>query len=392
MKNKIIFMAMLVCLTVAGVFSSCEKENSGDTNVPVERDMLIGKWHLTLYGYTNPPTLIYEYELNRTLLELGEFNEEFSYNQNTIYTEGTWRLDGDNLILTSEGTESVFKIEVLSQLAMVVSTTIDASTIAYYKFEKVSTPDPAQSAFDENGASKSLFSVSATKKVHFSRGNLQYQASSNTWRFAENQYDYLGEDNSYISSTYSGWIDLFGWGTGNNPINASSVTNDYMEYHEWGDNAIVNGGNQAGMWRTLTYEEWQYLFATRTDATSKYGTAIIDGKYKGLVLLPDDWSLPSGISFTAGFKDTGTNITDDFSQNNYTIVEWEKMEEAGALFFPAAGVREGTGIWNVDVYGIYWSSTSNSEIQCWVLWFSSSIVWPAHDERYLGFSVRLVKD
>jgi len=392
MKKQVSFLAMLACLTIAGIFSACEKDDSGTTSASVERDMLIGKWHLTLYGYTNPPTFVYEYELNRTLLESGEFIEEFSYDQNTNYTEGTWRLDGNNLILTREGTENVFKVESLSQSAMVVSTTIDASTIAYYKFEKVNTPepDPTQSAFDENGASKSLFSVSETQKVHFSRGNLQYQASSNTWRFAENQYDYYGEANSSVSSTYSGWIDLFGWGTGNNPTLSSTATNDYMEYHEWGDNAIVNGGNQASMWRTLTYEEWQYLFATRTDATSKYGTAIIDGRYKGLVLLPDDWTLPSDVSFTAGFKDTGTD--DDYSQNNYTIAEWQKMEEAGALFFPAAGVREGTAIWNVDVYGLYWSSSSAYEIHCYDLWFSSSIVWPSHDERYLGFSVRLVKD
>lgn len=47
------------------------------------------------------------------------------------------------------------------------------------------------------------------KKVYFSKGNLQYKASTNTWRFAENQYDMLGTNNAKISSSYSGWIDLF---------------------------------------------------------------------------------------------------------------------------------------------------------------------------------------
>ena len=50
-------------------------------------------------------------------------------------------------------------------------------------------------------------------KVAFSKGNLQYQASTDTWRFAENQLSVIGEDNQNISPTYSGWIDLFGWGT-----------------------------------------------------------------------------------------------------------------------------------------------------------------------------------
>ena len=63
---------------------------------------------------------------------------------------------------------------------------------------------------NDNGAIKAAFSVSADKKVYFSKGNLQYQASTGTWRFAENQYDIIGEDNANISSTYSGWIDSSG--------------------------------------------------------------------------------------------------------------------------------------------------------------------------------------
>ena len=57
------------------------------------------------------------------------------------------------------------------------------------------------------------FSVSDEQQIYFSRGNLQYQASTSTWRFAEHQYDIIGEDNVNRSSTYSGWIDLFAWGT-----------------------------------------------------------------------------------------------------------------------------------------------------------------------------------
>lgn len=37
------------------------------------------------------------------------------------------------------------------------------------------------------GALSGLFSVSADKQVYFSKGDLQYQASTDTWRFAENQ-------------------------------------------------------------------------------------------------------------------------------------------------------------------------------------------------------------
>ena len=93
-----------------------------------------------------------------------------------------------------------------------------------------------------NGILPGLFSVSETQQVQFSQGNLQYQASTNTWRFAEYQWNYIGNDNSNISSSYSGWIDLFGWGTGDNPTNSSTNPNDYSSYNNWGNNSISNGG------------------------------------------------------------------------------------------------------------------------------------------------------
>lgn len=119
-----------------------------------------------------------------------------------------------------------------------------------------------------DGVLPGAFSVSATKKVNFSQGNLQYQASTKTWRFAENQYDMIGAANSNISSTYNGWIDLFGWGTSgyNNkyPYMTSTTNADYGDgnndiagtNYDWGVyNAISNGGNAKGLWRTLTTAE-----------------------------------------------------------------------------------------------------------------------------------------
>ena len=50
----------------------------------------------------------------------------------------------------------------------------------------------------KDGAILAEFSVSDSTKVHFSQGNLQYQASTNTWRFAEHQWDYVEKDNENI--------------------------------------------------------------------------------------------------------------------------------------------------------------------------------------------------
>ncbi len=260
-----------------------------------------------------------------------------------------------------------------------------------------------------DGALSGLFSVSATRQVRFSQGNLQYQASTNTWRFAEHQYDYVGtqtaddygyyggnvsgSDNRSISSTYSGWIDLFGWGTGSNPTLSSSNQEDYGTFVDWGCNVIINGGNTANRWRTLTTAEWDYLLNTRTDASSKRGTGNING-VGGLIILPDSWTLPSECSFTSGFATDNFYNYPDWTHNSYTLAQWAQMEAAGAVFLPAAGGRNGTNVYHVGRYGNYWSSTPDDEsYAAYFMYFSSyNLSAVGYGSRYCGSSVRPVQD
>ena len=245
-------------------------------------------------------------------------------------------------------------------------------------------PDPPSI----NGALPGAFSVSATHQVHFSQGNLQYRASTNTWRFAEHQYDYVGGANSNISSAYSGWIDLFGWGTGNNPTLASTNYTDYGTFVDWGSNAIINGGNAANQWRTLASAEWDYLLNSRTNASSKRGTGNING-VGGLIILPDSWTQPSGCpQFNPGFvSDFG-----GWSNNSYTLAQWAQMETAGAVFLPAAGRRSGTNVNDVGSKGNYWSSTPSNANYARNVGFSSSNLYDGNSDLYDGFSVRPVQD
>lgn len=256
-------------------------------------------------------------------------------------------------------------------------------------------PLPSARGFREDGASNALFSVSATKKVHFSRGNLQYHALNHKWRFAEEQYTICGDDNRNISATYNGWIDLFGWGTGNNPTDTSLASSDYSEFHEWGNNPITNGGNQPNMWRTLTEGEWDYLLTSRPNATSKYGIACLDGEDgpKGMVILPDNWVTPSGVpAFVPGI----TRNTGRWNDNTYTLEEWRLMENAGAIFLPAAGSRKGTVLYSIWTRGNYWSSSMfinhNSSYSNTMLFQESDLLTTEGFEPYKGFSVRLVKE
>ena len=243
-----------------------------------------------------------------------------------------------------------------------------------------------------DGVLPGLFSVSATRQVRFSQGNLQYQASTNTWRFAEHQYDYVGSDNRSISSTYSGWIDLFGWGTGSNPTLSSSYPEDYGTFVDWGSNAIINGGNTTNLWRTLTSAEWEYLLNTRPGASSKLGSGNING-VGGLIILPDSWTLPSECSFASGFAIINPYHYPDWKHNSYTLAQWAQMEAAGAVFLPAAGRRKGTDFDNEGFHGYYWSSTPYSKNDAYHMYFSSyNLIASINCSRSYGYPIRPVLD
>lgn len=277
----------------------------------------------------------------------------------------------------------------------------------------------------ENGAIKAAFSVAKDKKVYFSQGNLQYQASTNTWRFAENQWNFVGKckstqyypnqpqdtgnvfvdgvrcENENISPTYNGWIDLFGWGTSGwesgakayQPYDTSTAKNDYYQGGatgnsaniDWGvHNPISNGGNEAGLWRLPTIMEWEYLLVSRPNYSEKRGAATVNG-VKGLILLPDDWTLPEGLTFKSGMNNN------DFKNCKYTAEEWTKMEENGAVFLPLAGYRRGISV--IRNNGMYFSA-SYSEYGIEHVKFSETIIKivASFSSPEIAISVRLVKD
>ena len=260
------------------------------------------------------------------------------------------------------------------------------------------------------------FSVSADKKVKFAPGNLQYTQSTQStkkWGFAENQYDVIGADNvtggtTLYDATYgysnSGTaladkkIDLFGWSANNTTapwgISISTSNDDYSgDFVDWGKN--IGDGNT---WRTLSTDEWDYLFYTRTDASSKYGVAHInlnaDGSQytNGIIVLPDSWTCPSGITFKSGVADNyGEQYYADYQ--TFTLPQWQQLEQAGAVFLPAAGFRSGTSVSDVQNDGSYWSSTAYLTDIAYYVYFRSDKLNPQDDfDRNYGRAVRLVQD
>ncbi len=290
-------------------------------------------------------------------------------------------------------------------------------TFANGKFYSVTVKMTAQ-ASTPTGALSGKFSVSAGKQVYFSKGNLQYIGSASTpyWKFADHQYDYLGTTTSQDSSTETVDRDLFCWGTSgsapsgqtarapyytttNRAHYVSNITTDGTSWGvgsewDWGHNAISNGGNTADAWRTLTKDEWLYLFGMESINIDKSGHARYRKYFRatvneviGIVVLPDDIS---GISDIPEESSRGTAST--FEGKTYTTDAWATLESAGCVFLPAAGYRR-TKVYYVGSNGYYWSSTASGTYYAYYVYFDSGAVSPARsNDRDFGFSVRLVRD
>ena len=242
------------------------------------------------------------------------------------------------------------------------------------------------------GALNGAFTINADgDKIVFSRGNLQATTTDLganwTWDFAPNQWSLIGNAvannaiNGNKNVSANGTVDLFGWSTAATyyGINESWNNNDYAgDFVDWG--ALM--GTE---WRTLSRAEWFYIVYDRTDAYKKRGQAMVNG-VPGYVLLPDAWTLPSGLSFT--------NSVDNYTTNQYDGADWTAMESAGAVFLPAAGVREGTDIYQVNLYGWYWASTPNETDggKAYYLWFDKSSEGVTEYNRWKSKSVRLVTE
>lgn len=311
----------------------------------------------------------------------------------------------------------------------------------------------SEMALGENNIETYFFSVSPKVRVQFSPGNLQYNAvlgdhqcadgttKPGTWRFAEHQWDFVGNDvygnvyykgekcnNAKLSKDYDGWMDLFAWGTSgyrkkypymtktNSSRYGDGVRNIAGTNYDWG---LYNqiGYDSIGTWRTLTNGEWDYLFHGRENAENLFGMGNVNG-VNGVVILPDNWECPPNILFTPSVKKGlvwGRNFYkyecesndyyynsefNNYSHNTYTAEQWAVMECGGAVFLPTTGYRyyyNHVEIENLNS-GNYYASTQDcrnyTDSLVYLLSFSRTDLIPQHQNwsRANGYSVRLVRN
>jgi hypothetical protein len=277
---------------------------------------------------------------------------------------------------------------------------VDSVTFTDLNTSEPNIPDPNPTPDPNTAGGIGVFSVAEGKTISFAPGNLQFNAvqgshlradsivAKGTWRFAENQWDFVGNNNDNIGENHDGWIDLFGWGTGANPINSSSDNDDYQTFIDWGTNQI--GNDAPNTWRTLSKDEWEYLINARSNASSLQGVAQVNG-VNGLILLPDNWTCPAGVTFKSGFH-SYSGFDYYATYQTFTADQWSKLEAAGAVFLPAAGIRIGAYTSFEQYYGLYWSATEYNSNNIFSILFYSDGAKLRDNSSYCGQSVRLVKD
>ena len=327
---------------------------------------------------------------------MSKFAYLFCCDSNSIrYKSVGWRVKGESIrpVCTSSTQREMYVWQNGGKTTFVVAD-VDSVTFSGSNLTNPTTP---------NGGI-GVFSVSPDKQVTFSKGNLQYTRSTDTWSFASTQWEMIGTDNVTGGSVsfcpygdmkegtaLADEVDLFGWSTSstNFGVSTSEDYNDYSgSFVDWGTNKI--GNDAPNTWRTLSSTEWDYLLNTRANASSLIGIACVNN-VNGLILLPDNWTCPSDVTFKSGFHSSyGVNYYAAYQ--TFTAGQWSKLESAGAVFLPATGCRYCSFVSDVQYHGTYWSATETGSDDALYFSFCVSEAYMFYTEREFGLSVRLVKD
>ena len=295
------------------------------------------------------------------------------------YKNVTWSSDNTSVATVNENGRVT---AVAEGTANITVTTQDEEKTATCKI----TVGPAR-----DGSLPGEFSVSATRKVHFSRGNLYYDG--NKFDFEDEQYYFRTYDGkgkcdkdgyNKDSGTVSGHWGLFGWVGASSEtftkspeiygVSTSLTMDDYGNVYgealkaDWGT-AI----DDKGTWTTLTGgknttpSEWKYLFEHHVNV----------------------WDTCKGVPGRFVAPDGFVGNEDDLKK---AIKDWESAQADGIVFLPAAGSRNGSDIAMVGNNGNCWSSTADDSSSAYAGFTNTDGSGTKVNTRYIGYSVRLITE
>ena len=250
-----------------------------------------------------------------------------------------------------------------------------------------------------------------TRQVYFSKGNLQaviasgptdsYNYTASSWKFADHQWDFIGDNPGNTSFASGTTVDLFSWVGTSASYDTYGLCNKQGWNNEYygtdaNDNLKSDWGNTMGTgWFTLKTNEWGYLLTGRTTggtvgstSQARYTMARIrtdvNGGVEGLILFPDGVDIANSTDY---FTTLGNVNNHSIFATKCTSAQWTALENKGCVFLPVAGWRYGS----VSYGGTYWSSSAYDGSQAYSVEFGDDHLFPQTELlRCYGHSVRLV--
>ena len=246
------------------------------------------------------------------------------------------------------------------------------------------------------------FTVGTGRKVRFSGGNLWYDGSK--FLFEAEQYQSTPSSSGDRDSTH---VSHFMWcGTAAAAI-AKTYESDSATTFFAASGFTVYGNSS---WYTPGHVELMSLLFRRSastvcgvaDARWFKGRINTEGStyVNGLFLIPDVFTWPASVTTT---PTSSINKTDaNYSAVSFTIDEFKTLEQAGIVFLPAAGSRDGsagsTSVLNVGSNGSYWIANLPNSSDPEQFGFDGSSMspsgqnWSMNPSRSSAQSVRLLID
>lgn len=175
---------------------------------------------------------------------------------------------------------------------------------------------------------------------------------------------------------------------------------DYGDYYAWGETEP----KEDYYWEEYKWYRWSTstTLLTKYNADSSHGA--VDNK---TVLEPEDdaasvnlggkWRMPTDAEWTELLDQCTWTWTDNYNGTGIAgRIVTSKVEgyTGKSIFFPAAGRREYTYLFDDGSYGIYWSSSLSTDFSpgAWRVIFYSGKVSLDDTYRNIGFSVRPVSE
>ncbi len=111
-------------------------------------------------------------------------------------------------------------------------------------------------------------------------------------------------------------------------------------------------------------------------------------------ILGGKWRTPTDAEWTELRSNCTWTWTTQNGVTGYRVTSNKTGYTDKSIFLPAAGGRDGAFLYDVGSYGLYWSSSLDTDVPyyAWYVLFNSGTVFREHFDRYCGQSVRPVSE